>query len=430
MATLNGKRKTTTLRTSEGAPAKRISKRDQLCRSVMTCLLWEDNAYESGVSVGKRIADLCQEVERQDVIDLSIEAKYEMGLRHVPLWMIVSAKIFDKDVLKKLIRRTDDMAELLSMYWLDGKKPIPNQMKKAIAERINEFSEYQLTKYQGKRKEIALRDLIILTHPKPENDERAKLYKSILEGNATPPDTWEVQLSKGANKKETFERLISEGKLFALAFLRNLRGMQEAGVTNIKEGFDRINFSKILPYQFVQSAKYIPSMEDRIEEKMLEVLDGMEKMSGETLLLVDISGSMTCPLSSGQISRSEAAQGVTILARELFEDVSIFAFGNNLYEIPNRRGFALGDMVKARNEGTWLGRAVSVMNEKGYDRLIVITDEQSHDSVPNPLPDAKGYMINVANNRNGVGYGKWLHIDGWSHHVLRYIAEYEKTFNK
>ncbi len=37
-------------------------------------------------------------------------------------------------------------------------------------------------------------------------------------------------------------------------------------------------------------------------------------------------------------------------------------------------------------------------------------------------------MINVASNRNGVGYGKWVHFDGFSEHVLRYIAAYEREF--
>ncbi len=59
----------------------------------------------------------------------------------------------------------------------------------------------------------------------------------------------------------------------------------------------------------------------------------------------------------------------------------------------------------------------------GYDRLIVITDEQSHDSVP--APRGKGYVINVASNQNGVGYGPWTHIDGWSEAVVEYIAELE-----
>ncbi len=34
-------------------------------------------------------------------------------------------------------------------------------------------------------------------------------------------------------------------------------------------------------------------------------------------------------------------------------------------------------------------------------------------------------MINVASNRNGVGYGAWTHIDGFSETVLRFIGEHE-----
>ncbi len=34
-------------------------------------------------------------------------------------------------------------------------------------------------------------------------------------------------------------------------------------------------------------------------------------------------------------------------------------------------------------------------------------------------------MINVASAKNGVGYGKWAHIDGWSEAVVEYIRELE-----
>jgi hypothetical protein len=35
------------------------------------------------------------------------------------------------------------------------------------------------------------------------------------------------------------------------------------------------------------------------------------------------------------------------------------------------------------------------------------------------------YMINVASARNGVGYGAWTHIDGFSEAVLNYVRERE-----
>ena len=60
---------------------------------------------------------------------------------------------------------------------------------------------------------------------------------------------------------------------------------------------------------------------------------------------------------------------------------------------------------------------------ESYDRLIVITDEQVHDKLPRQT--AKPYMINVASYKNGVGYGDWTHIDGWSESVIGYIRELE-----
>jgi hypothetical protein len=65
------------------------------------------------------------------------------------------------------------------------------------------------------------------------------------------------------------------------------------------------------------------------------------------------------------------------------------------------------------------------MREAGpYDRIVVITDEQSADRVP--TPKGKGYMVNVASAKNGVGYGEWMHIDGWSEAVIEYIRESEQ----
>ena len=77
-----------------------------------------------------------------------------------------------------------------------------------------------------------------------------------------------------------------------------------------------------------------------------------------------------------------------------------------------------------RKGSTQLGAAVKMVSDLPHDRLIVITDEQSADRVPEPK--GLGYMINVASNRNGVGYGKWLHVDGWSDAVVRFICERER----
>lgn len=60
--------------------------------------------------------------------------------------------------------------------------------------------------------------------------------------------------------------------------------------------------------------------------------------------------------------------------------------------------------------------------------MIVISDEQAHDPVGNPFKKtgAKAYMLNVASERNGVGYKNgWRHIDGWSEACIDYIVAEE-----
>jgi hypothetical protein len=67
----------------------------------------------------------------------------------------------------------------------------------------------------------------------------------------------------------------------------------------------------------------------------------------------------------------------------------------------------------------WLNQHVQ------YDRIVVITDEQSHDPVPGP--NGRGYVINVAMHKPGIGYGPWNHIDGWSDRVLDFIRADESV---
>jgi hypothetical protein len=109
----------------------------------------------------------------------------------------------------------------------------------------------------------------------------------------------------------------------------------------------------------------------------------------------------------------------------------VYTFSENLVAVPARRGFALRDGIvnSQYHSSTYLGRAVKgVLNQvRDIDRLIVITDEQSHDAVPQNL-DIKGYMINVASYQNGVGYGNdWTNINGWSESVFKYILAVEES---
>ena len=430
----------TGLITHEGASAKRISPIQQLRRSVMSCLLWESEFYEDGEKIGKRIAELVHAIkDKKAVADLAIEAREEMNLRHVPLLIVremARSSCFLPSnhqhvayALERVIQRADELTEFLSLYWKDGRQPLSGQVKKGLAAAFRKFSAYQLAKY-NRDAPVKLRDVLFLCHAKPKDEEQAVTWKKLIDGTLEPPDTWEVALSGGANKKETFERLMREKKLGALALLRNLRNMLDAGVSkkDIANALMSANLQRVLPFRFIAAAVHAPRLEPELESALFASL-GDVHLGGRTVVLVDVSGSMTATLSyRSKMRRIDAACGVAMIARQICEYVRIFAFSASLAEIAPRQGFALRDAIinSMPNGCTYLGQSVSYINQKcDYDRFIVITDEQSHDEVGGPK-QGKGYMLNVASNKNGVGYRRWTHIDGWSDAVIRYIAEIER----
>jgi predicted peroxiredoxin len=301
------------------------------------------------------------------------------------------------------------------------------QAKKGLARAFAKFDAYQLAKYD-RDGAVRLRDVLFITHAKPKDEAQAKVWKQLAEGKLAAPDTWEVSLSGGADKRETFERLIAENKLGALALLRNLRGMQLAGVPKktIGKALDAMRTDRVLPYRFIAAAQHAPDLEPELEHAMFRSIEGHAKLTGKTRLLVDVSGSMDGPLSArSAMRRLDAACGLAVLAREIGDDVEVFTFSNAVKKVPARRGFALRDAIVTSQPhgGTELGKAIREVDQKGV-RLIVFTDEQSHDRVD--APKGVGYMVNVASYQNGVGIGDWRRVDGFSEKILDWIIASEQ----
>jgi hypothetical protein len=97
--------------------------------------------------------------------------------------------------------------------------------------------------------------------------------------------------------------------------------------------------------------------------------------------------------------------------------------------VPPRTGFALRDVIvnAVPHLGTCLGEAVEAVNVRVpiYDRIVVITDEQSRGIVP--PPKAKGYIMNVASYEKTINFGAWTTINGFSEAALQYIRESESA---
>lgn len=444
--------------THEGGRSVKSSAIKELRRSVMASMLFEGSFYEDGKDHAARVSELCRKVSFDELAQAALDAREKFKLRHVPLLLTREAIRYHQgrkvgDLIFQVVQRPDELAELLALYWKDKpKSKLTAQMKAGLGRAMKKFSPHALAKY-NRDADVKLRDVMFLSHVKVETEgerytkrerrleregkekfnltDREKTFKQLAEQNLDSADTWETNLSGGADKKETFERLIRDKKLGALALLRNLRGMIEAGVSEdlIRDGLARMNTERVLPFRFITAARYAPRLEDAIEQAMLRCVQDIPKLPGKTALLIDHSGSMRGAKVSqkSEIDRFEAACALAIILRERAERIRVFAFSDRTVEVAPRRGFAMAQAIEQSMHfgGTYLGKAVASVYAAfpECERLIVITDEQSADRPK--APQGIGYIINVGTYKNGIAYGPWVSIDGWSEAVIDYIRESE-----
>jgi len=436
MSSLNFRASQLTERNAAGTPVKKISPEAQLTRLTLAHMLWEKQFYVDGKETADAVQKLAASVRPDFVRALAETARLKFKLRHIPLLLLRELgrkgqlRAVDLDAV---IQRPDEMSEFLSLYWKDGKTPLSNQVKLGLAQSFKKFNEYQLAKWDKNSASISMRDVMFLTHPKPETDAQAELFKRVANKGLQTPDTWETELSAGADKAFTFLRLMQEKKLGALAFLRNLRNMNEAGINPkfIREYAQTLDVSKVLPFRFIAAARIVPAYEDMLEQMMFKALEGHEKLTGKTVLLVDVSGSMFGAKISAKsdLDRFDAAAALAILCREICEEVEIYSYSaNGAVRVPPRRGFALIEAINRSQPhgGTKLGLALRSITSS-YDRCIVFTDEASYDRPADPRSGTKGYILNVGSYENGVNHEAWTCITGFSESVIDYIQAFEKS---
>ncbi len=435
------------------APAKQDSEA-LLRRSVLACLLWEDIAYQDGTSVVETIRRLIPLVDPKIVCDIATEARTKQKLRHVPLLIAremaryATHKTWARWLLPQIILRPDEMMEFLALYWKDGKKPIPASVKRGLAASFDRFDAYQFAKWRGEGSEIKLRDVMFLVHPRPLPG-REEMYKQIADNTLPTPDTWEVALSGGADKKATWERLLSERKLGALAFLRNLRNMTEVGVDRdvMLAAFDNINPRWLLPVNYTTAAAVVPRWEREIETLMLKSLKALPVLPGYTILVVDVSGSMQQPISAySSQTRLDVAATLAMQASERCEHLALYVTsGNDSVRVhttkllaPNH-GFAVvrdcqQAAAKLGGGGIFTRQCLEhiKVEERGAipDRIIVFSDSQDCDIANSKPPRPFGkrnYIVDVSSHDHGINYaGTWTaEIVGWSERFLDFIMAAE-----
>lgn len=438
----------------QGMSAAKQTDEQALRRCVMSCLLWEDIAYTDGTSAANSIKGLVGKVSPETVARIAIEARTEQKLRHVPLLIcremagLSTHKHLVADTLSQVIMRPDELTEFLAIYWADnGRKTLSGQVKKGLAKAFGKFNEYQLAKY-NRKESVSLKDVLFLCHAKPKDLEQDLLWKRLINNTLAIPDTWEVTLSGGQDKVSAWTRLISERKLGAFAFLKNLRNMQQVGVPDlvIREGLNNLKVDMLLPIDFLKAEKYAPNYSGELEGAMFKCAAQWPKLDGHTVFVVDVSGSMQSNLSGkSEFTRMDAAASMAVLAREMCQSVSIYATAGSdpksihqTERVSGVRGFALADRIlktkmRLGGGGIFTRQCLDYIKtqESSVDRIIVFSDSQDCDRV-NKVPQPFGkynYIVDVSNHKHGINYnGVWTaEISGWSESFLKFIASMERN---
>ncbi len=451
----------TSVRLAGGAGAFAAKQTDiqALRRITLANLLWEDCAYVDGKKLADEIARLIPLCNPQDVANLAIECRLVQKLRHTPLYIASEMckhdahRAFVGDVLPVIITRADMITDFLAIYWKDGKRPLANQAKRGLAAAFHNFDEYQFAKYD-RDSAIKLRDVMFLCHPKANGEAEEELFRKIAERSLAVPDTWEVALSAGADKRATWTRLIETGKIGGLAFLRNMRNMKYAHVDMdvILSGLAHLRGAMLLPLDYLKAARYAPEFQTQIEDKMIDSYAHLPKLPGKTLFIVDVSGSMGSTTSSGtNFTRLDQACAMAMLAANQCESFKLVATAGDdgakkgahkWIEYP-KKGFGLADQIfETRSQIGWGGIFTRQVLEwsknkfdgEKFDRIIVFSDSQDCDYPDRrtPMPFGKyNYICDVSAHQNGVNYrGKWTaEISGWSEHFITYIAALEGIEN-
>lgn len=430
--------------------AGKYSDYELLRRVTLANLLFEDTFYQSANTITQQMQDLIPKVDPEKVLELAVECRNEQKLRHTPLFLLAELSKYTTEGLAGAIRemnfRPDMVSDLLILNSkLKGTKRIgrnlPQSFRKGLKYHLENYSEYQLGKYKRNNSEVSLVDAVNILHPKS-----TPALTKLMEGNLSAPNTWEVALSQGKDKKETFTRMIEEGSLGSMAILRNLRNMKEAGLSRklIKKAIGQVKSSWLLPLDFLKAVRIMPEYLTDIDDAMQRCF-AEDQISGTTIIAIDVSGSMG-NLTSGysSFSRLDLALANAALATYLFEDpIIVFTAGDDYRGqgkhmiAPGRKGLSLFDFnyySTVGGGGIFTAQLCEWLKTQNLDadRLVVISDSQDIDVAtgkkvkPDTSPYKTSYIIDISTHTHGIKTGVWTaEINGWSDKLFRYIKALE-----
>jgi hypothetical protein len=413
--------KTKTL-TENLAGGQAYSQSDELALvSLLLTSFVNDQFYRNAQSSLDDLRKLSAKVkDKEFVAKAAIFARDRFGMRSIThalageLTSQLSGAEWGKNFYDKVVVRVDDMTEIMSYYLAyktskDSPK-FPNALKKGFAKAFDKFDGYQLAKYKGENKEVKLVDLVNIVHPVPTMRNKEAL-ESLVRGELKNTQTWESKLSQAGQlaqseedltklKSDAWSELISTRKLGYFALLKNLRNIISQSPDSISAACEMlvdermIKNSRVLPFRFttayeeiskIGSSKEVRDVLMAINQALDISVCNVPKFDGETLVVMDVSGSM-----SGRPSEIASLFGA-ILAKVNNCDVMTFStISNYMSYNPMDSVMTIRNSFRFSGGGTNF-RSIFQKANKKYDRVIILSDMQGWMGYTTPSAEFSQY---------------------------------------
>ena len=463
-----------------GNPAYAMDDKLKLVSMVLTSFFNEAKFYGDNSDELVETVKAVIDKDAQFVSNLAVYARRVFNMRSVShvltayLANSAKGKPFVKQTIRGITVRADDVTELMAFYINTFGKPIPNSLRKGVAEVFGSFNEYELAKYKGAGKEMKMKDILNICHPAPKSEAQSAMWKRCLENRLEVPYTWEVELSKRGNTKEVWEELIASGKVGYMALLRNLRNIIQAEPDNLNIVLDtladpeRVRKSKQLPFRFFSAYKAVADIGtsskvfDALESAIRVSAENVPEWNGRTAICIDVSGSMCSRLSAkSDITCGNVAAVLGLLASKFCEDVIVYTFDNRLRQISVSR---YDSILKGANSRDFESGGCTYMHlpmlelldkTKYVDRIVYLSDNMCNSAhaflgEETTWEYNKPVMSLVKEYRQKVNPDVWVHaidlqgygtqqfnpkdskvdvVAGWSDKVLDFIQLAEQGYD-
>ena len=381
-------------------------------------------------------------------LKLALELRTEYFMRLNPAVIFIRAAVHSKRseyneanpglmkaIGKKLALRPDDLTNQFEyyMYMNGSKKGLPSIVKRTWAERLGEFSRYQLNKYKGKR----LIDLVRISHANNKDIDEL-MTTGTLQVKETE-QTWESLKSSG----KTWTEIMDTITIPHMALLRNLRGIfteitdrnvADKILTQLKSG---VLTGKQFPFRYYSAFKANDSADINNKQLVLDTLEecidisvsNMPKLNGKVACLSDNSGSSWGTMNSeyGSVTVAEIANLSSLITAMQSDEGYVGVFGDSLslkgvskrnglltqLKETSKRGEAQGGSTE---NGIWLFWDEAIRNKVHYDTVFIYSDMQA----------GHGQLYGEDKNE----YMEFVHGKGGSYiDVLALVGKYRATVN-